>query len=253
MNDDFDNIFLYRRDNGKGCFLTFKEDGNFLDLLSDYNFDIFNTREISIGKNEFASNFAYNKSLNKIIKNIFQLRNFIYKKAKLAILRNGELVYNGVSYFNPEDLVLTNYKTNLDNYIGTNEIFSRAVINRVLSEIFKLQTYLLDLLSSYVKEPEAETVYLGVPRKRVVPIQKVTEIKKPVEPIPVISTTSFTPVIGPVISTEPLSAEVVKTPENCLMLEPFPEDPDSYFILEDDDGIDLTDVILLEYALVPEN
>ena len=206
LGDNFDNIFLYNKDNGKGNFLVFKEDGNFLELLSDYDFDIFTKEELHLNKNEFASNFAYNKAINKTIKNIFQLRNFIVRKTNLALTRDGELLYDGVSYFNVEDLAITNFKTNFNNYIGTNEIFSRSVINRVLSELYRLQSLLLDLFKSNIKSPERQPVYLG----------------------------------GPDVAG------------NCLMLEPWPGEPNSYIMLENQ-GVDDFNVVLLEYALVPEN
>jgi hypothetical protein len=111
-------------------------------------------------KEEFASSFAYNKSLNKILKNTLQLRNFIYRKINSKLLRDGSFEFDGVTYFSEKELEITNYLTSMNNYIGTNEIFSRAVVNRVLEEVYKLQSLLLKLFQSNVEQPPRQTVYL---------------------------------------------------------------------------------------------
>jgi len=49
----------------------------------------------------------------------------------------------------------------MNNYIGTNEIFSRAVVNRVLGEVYKLQSLLLKLFQSNVEQPPRQTIYLA--------------------------------------------------------------------------------------------
>jgi len=130
-------------------------------LLSDYNFQIFSKDELHLKKEEFASSFAYNKSINKILKNTLQLRNFIYRKINSKLLRDESFEFTGVTYFSEDDLNITGYQTSMNNYIGTNEIFSRAVVNRVLGEVYKLQSLLLKLFQSNVEQPPRQTIYLA--------------------------------------------------------------------------------------------
>jgi len=155
--EDRDLLYSYINRNGRGCFVVCNENNDFLNLLSDYNFEIYNNDEITLKKEEYASNFSYNKSILKMISNTLQLRNFIFRKVnvkKVRLNQNQILdVYNGVSYFNPDELYITDFKPDANNFIGVNEIFSRAVVNRVLSLIFTLQNDLLNLMKPNITLP----------------------------------------------------------------------------------------------------
>jgi hypothetical protein len=155
-----DLIYIYRNTNGRGMLLGFLEDEFYFNLLSDYNFDIYSTNEIHIKKDEFASSLAYNKSILKILNNTLQLRNFIYRKVNADMENSGALVFTGITYYNPEELEITNYKSDMDNYIGTNEIFSRAVVNRVLNKILDLQNQLLGLFKTNITPPPRKSNFL---------------------------------------------------------------------------------------------
>ena len=159
--DNKDVIYAYSNNNGRGVIFVFEEDEFYFNLLSDYNFQIFSKDELHLKKEEFASSFAYNKSINKILKNTLQLRNFIYRKINSKLLRDESFEFTGVTYFSEDDLNITGYQTSMNNYIGTNEIFSRAVVNRVLGEVYKLQSLLLKLFQSNVEQPPRQTIYLA--------------------------------------------------------------------------------------------
>ena len=73
---------------------------------------------------------------------------------------DGSLVFTGITYFNPEELEITNYKTDMNNYIGTNEIFSRAVVNRVLLKVLDLQQQLLSLFKTNITPPPRKSNFL---------------------------------------------------------------------------------------------
>jgi len=152
-----DLIYVYggfnQGDNIKGSFLVFNEDNGFVNLMSDYNFDIYSIDECKVDKNENVSNFSYNKSILKILNNTLQLRNFIYRKADYVQQRDGGLLYNGITYFGEDDLKLVDYDTTLDNFIGTNEVFSSGVLNRVLKSIYELQNQLLTLFQNNITRP----------------------------------------------------------------------------------------------------
>lgn len=155
-----DLIYIYRNTNGRGSLLGFLEDENYINLLSDYNFDIYGKDELHLKKEEFASSLAYNKSIYKILNNTFQLRNFIYRKINARMNNSGALIFDGITYFNPSELNITNYKPDMNNYIGTNEIFSRAVVNRVLNKVLDLQLQLLNLFKTNVTPPPRKSNFL---------------------------------------------------------------------------------------------
>ncbi len=158
--DNVDSIFVYAQKNGRGILLSFDESSNFFNLLSDYDFDIYSKDDIHLYQNEFASSFSYNKSIYKIINNILQFRNFVYRKINASKNTDNSFNFLGVGYFNAEDLEIVNFKPTMDNYIGVNEIFSRAVVNRVLVKLYNLQLSLLDLMKSNVTLPGKTTNYL---------------------------------------------------------------------------------------------
>ena len=163
--DDKDLVYVYGgrsdgNDNKKGAILVFDETNIFVDLLSDYDFDIYSFDEVKVDKNEFVSNFAYNKSIVKSLNNNLQLRNFIYRKVNYKQLRNGGITYEGITYFNNQDLKLTNFEPDFNNYIGTNEIFSSYVANRVLEETYDLQIKIANLFENNVTLPDRSIVVI---------------------------------------------------------------------------------------------
>jgi len=159
-NGEYDNLYVYYK-NPRGALLSFEENEYYFNLLSDYEFEIFSKQELFLKKEEFNSSFAYNKSINKILKNILQLRNFIYRKVNTKISETGEYIFDGVKYFNPEDLLITNYETNFNNYIGVNEIFSSSVLNRVITETFNLCQDISKLLQSNTYFNEFKVSFLA--------------------------------------------------------------------------------------------
>ena len=159
--DGKDLIYVYNKVNARGSFLVFNEDKNFFNLLTDYDFEIYNKDEIHLKPGAFASDFAYNISLYKILSNTLQLRNFIYRKINTTLGYDGLLTFTGVSYYNANDLPITNYTPTLNNYIGNNEVFSRAVVNRGLDEVYDLQNELIQLYKPNITLPARRASNLG--------------------------------------------------------------------------------------------
>jgi len=150
------NLYAYGKRGRSGYLLRFNENDQYLNLLSDYDFEIYGKDEIEVDKNEFTANFAYNKSILKLLSNNLQFKNFITNMVSVSLRRDGGIDYNGVVYFNPAELEILNFNPGLDNYIGTNEIFSRSVVNRVLEKIYDYQTRLLSLFKNQVSPPPAQ-------------------------------------------------------------------------------------------------
>ena len=159
--DDTNKIYTYAKRNGYGALLVFNEKNDFETLLSNYTFDIYSLDEIKVDKNEFVSNFSYNKSIIKLLSNNLQLSNYISNTVSVTLLRDGGLQFDGITYFNDSDLALLNYDPTLDNYIGTNEIFSRTVANRVLNKIYEYQLLLVKLFSNQVTPPQQQVNILS--------------------------------------------------------------------------------------------
>ena len=150
------NLYAYGKRGRSGYLLRFNENDQYLNLLSNYDFEIYGKDEIEVDKNEFTANFAYNKSILKLLSNNLQFKNFITNMVSVSLRRDGGIDYNGVVYFNPAELEILNFNPGLDNYIGTNEIFSRSVVNRVLEKIYDYQTRLLSLFKNQVSPPPAQ-------------------------------------------------------------------------------------------------
>lgn len=150
------NLYAYGKRGRSGYLLRFNENDQYLNLLSDYDFEIYGKDEIEVDKNEFTANFAYNKSILKLLSNNLQFKNFITNMVSVSLRRDGGIDYNGVVYFNPAELEILNFNPGLDNYIGTNEIFSRSVVNRVLEKIYDYQTRLLSLFKNQVSPPPVQ-------------------------------------------------------------------------------------------------
>jgi len=154
-------LFVYVRKNEYGAILVFSEANGYENLLSNYNFDVYGVDEIKVEKNEFVSNFSYNKSIIKLLGNNLQLKNFITNVVTVSLLRDGGINYDGVSYFTEDDLTVLDYEPTLDNYIGTNEIFSRSVANRVLEKIYDYQLLLVSLFKNKVTPPPSQVNILS--------------------------------------------------------------------------------------------
>ena len=154
-------LFVYVRKNEFGAILVFSETNAYENLLSNYNFDVYGVDEIKVEKNEFVSNFSYNKSIIKLLGNNLQLKNFITNVVTVSLLRDGGINYDGVSYFTEDDLAVLDYEPTLDNYIGTNEIFSRSVANRVLEKIYDYQLLLVSLFENKVTPPPSQVNILS--------------------------------------------------------------------------------------------
>jgi hypothetical protein len=156
-----DLIYIYNKINERGTFIVCNEDENFFNLLTDYDFNIYSKEEIHLNPNAYASDFAYNGAFHKILENTLQLRNFIYRKINTIMGYDGLLTFTGVTYYDGDDLSITNYKPTLNNYIGSNEIFSRGVVNRCLGEVYNLQSQLIELYKPVITYPAKRTVNLG--------------------------------------------------------------------------------------------
>ena len=161
VGDDTNRIYTYGKRNGYGTLLVFNEKNGFETLLSNYTFDIYSLDEIKVDKNEFVSNFSYNKSIIKLLSNNLQLSNYISNNVSVTLLRDGGLQFDGITYFDDSELKLLNYDPTLDNYIGTNEIFSRTVANRVLNKIYEYQLLLVKLFSNQVTPPQEQVNILS--------------------------------------------------------------------------------------------
>jgi hypothetical protein len=196
-----DLIYVYSSKNGRGMFLSFLEDDHFLNLLSDYNFNIFSTDELHIQKNEFTSSFVYNKACLKMLGNLTQFINFIYKKIKCNKNKNGIYTFNGITYFNTAELDVATFTPDLNNFIGVNEIFSSAVINRLLNKLYDLQLDIVDMLNVEIILPAKQTSYLSKQLQG-------------------------------------------------LMLDTFPDNPNSYILLEVNDNPLIQNVLIQEYAVM---
>ena len=110
-------------------------------ILANRDFEIYGYENIKINKNEYVSNWVFQKAFKKIFYN----HNKLIKETKFRLVEDDtdlsiviDKVYNQIflNFTRP-----SNEPVNLN--IGINEIFQAEVINRVINEIYNLQITLL--------------------------------------------------------------------------------------------------------------
>jgi hypothetical protein len=98
-----------------------------------YTFD-----EIGVKSEEFVTDFTVNKSLRKLLYNIFNFQTYLTFKPVVDIDINNNPLFNKLEYIVSYD---KDYDfSNFDNFIGINEITSTLFLNRCFTKIFNLLT-----------------------------------------------------------------------------------------------------------------
>lgn len=145
------NKILTNDDIGERYILSFKEKVNTRSNLSKTNYNIYelgNTTSLSF--KEYNSDFVYNKLMYKLVSNHME---FIEKINYILTGRYtpmGQLVFNKRSYIPEEDyreLIITKEQQQ-NMYVGINEYFSSAVLNRCFKQLYNIQKKILKILGA---------------------------------------------------------------------------------------------------------
>lgn len=114
-----------------------------LSAVEVYSFD-----EIKVRSEEFITDFTINKSLRKLLFNIFNYQTYQAFKPVVDIDINNNAIYKKLEYivsFNKDQNI-----TNFDNFIGINEITSTIFLNRCFTKVYELLVTLQDNFNSRV-------------------------------------------------------------------------------------------------------
>jgi hypothetical protein len=114
-----------------------------LSAVEVYSFD-----EIQVRSEEFITDFTINKSLRKLLFNIFNYQTYQAFKPVVDIDINNNAIYKKLEYivsFNKDQNI-----TNFDNFIGINEITSTIFLNRCFTKVYELLVTLQDNFNSRV-------------------------------------------------------------------------------------------------------
>lgn len=102
-----------------------------LDKIKVYDFN-----SIQVNSEEFQTDFSINKSLRKLLYNIFNYQTYVCFKPVVDIDINNNPVLKSINYIVPylKDQDFTNF----DNFVGINEINSTVFLNRCFSKVYNL-------------------------------------------------------------------------------------------------------------------
>ena len=136
---NYDDLFLL----GTGFVSHFREKTNYDCTLRDSNLNYYNFDEISLDKNEYVQTFVINKEFYKIYSNTIQLINYMRGKFLFEFDKYGNLINKDIIYFTNSEISKLIIDIDYNSYINDNELVNPNVINRVIRQLYKVQTNLL--------------------------------------------------------------------------------------------------------------
>ena len=140
--DGVDVVYLYQTP-GYGLFVKFIETITYVRLLTNSDFDIYTLDDLFVKSNENQTFVVYNKTFKKLLYNFKKLLSNIALRPNYTLQIGTTLnskLYSGVDYLNNYEYENLNIIDVKNVYIGENEVFSNSVLNRVLSNFYKLLT-----------------------------------------------------------------------------------------------------------------
>jgi hypothetical protein len=143
---DKDLVLIYG-DNGidSQIFNLYLDNLNYISLLENNDFPIYDLQSIKIKKNEYIQSWVYVKAIGKLLYNCYSLA----KKINFKLLEDSNLKYNKIidKIYNNSIINFSN-DFNYDNNssIGVNEIFQAEIINRLILTVIEFQNLLLKLV-----------------------------------------------------------------------------------------------------------
>jgi hypothetical protein len=150
-NGGNDNNLLFSTYNNRGLFSLYSDNLNLQSILANVNFDVYATNDISVDYHEYVQNWVFNKAIAKLITNHTRLRDEIIGKFSYLRDSNNNIVFNGIRYTLPNELATVSFERDITKFIGCNEIFQSAVLNRALKYIFNIQVDLFNLLQADIQ------------------------------------------------------------------------------------------------------
>lgn len=149
-NGGGDRNILYSTYNNTGTFASFFDNANLYDVLTIPDFDVYTFDEIKLDNEEYVQSWVFNKSVSKLLLNLMRLRDQIIGKFLFSRDSRGNLVFKFTRYLTVEERNSTFFQSGIDTFIGKDEVFQNAVVNRCFTDIYNIQANLLDVLRDEV-------------------------------------------------------------------------------------------------------
>jgi hypothetical protein len=149
-----DNNLIFSTLSGIGKFSLYYDNLDSLDIIGNINFDIYTIDSIYIKNEEYVQNWVFNKMIAKLLANHMRLRDqflgkFLYKDDTATGATYVTL--QGIRYILPEEAQTINFQQDVSYFIGSNEIFQNAILNRSFKKIFDIQTALINILQEDIQ------------------------------------------------------------------------------------------------------
>jgi hypothetical protein len=151
-NDNLDALFVYQT-YGKGFFTKFLEQNSYISLLTQSDFEIYSLSELFVNSNENQTFVVYNKTFKKLFYNFFKLLTNIKSRPVYIIQTNtpfNSRTFTDLEYISNAEFDELNTLDNKNFYVGENEIFSNSVINRIITNFYRLLQRGLQIASNKV-------------------------------------------------------------------------------------------------------
>jgi len=149
-NGGGDRNILYSTYNNTGTFASFFDNANLYDVLTIPDFDVYTFDEIKLDNEEYVQSWVFNKSISKLLLNLMRLRDQIIGKFLFSRDSRGNLVFKFTRYLTIEERNSTFFQSDIEGFVGKDEVFQNAVVNRCFTDIYNIQANLLDALRDEV-------------------------------------------------------------------------------------------------------
>lgn len=139
-NNSEDVLYVYQT-YGKGFFTKFLEQNSYISLLTESNFKIYSVSELFTNSNENQTFIVYNKTFKKLFYNFFKLLTNIKCRPVYVVQTNtpfNSRTFTDLEYISNAEFEELNTLDDKNFYVGENEIFSNSVLNRILTNFYRL-------------------------------------------------------------------------------------------------------------------
>jgi hypothetical protein len=149
-NGGGDRNILYSTYNNTGTFASFFDNANLYDILTIPDFDVYTFDEIKLDNEEYVQSWVFNKSISKLLLNLMRLRDQIIGKFLFSRDSRGNLVFKFTRYLTVDERNSTFFQSDIEGFVGKDEVFQNAVVNRCFTDIYNIQANILNVLRDEV-------------------------------------------------------------------------------------------------------
>ena len=95
---------------------------------------------------EYNSSFTYNKTFYKLLMNHKKMVNLLHYQLSALYISTGELIYDKQLYISEKEYRELIESINTDILVGVNEYFSTAVVNKLIKQVYDIQSKILNTI-----------------------------------------------------------------------------------------------------------